>query len=1769
MLDVVSNVRKVGRRLRPCMSSSAPIGFPATLKAAMLTRRRALMLPLLLAVALMALAVFFVSNAPPAAQAQPGTDYDADDDGLIEVSGLAQLNAIRWDLDGDGSASDTGYAAAFPNPAEGMGCPTTGCVGYELAADLDFDTNSNGQADAGDEYWNNGHGWVPIGEHPPRVTHREPATGYFDAVFEGNGRVISNLYIDSSLHKLAQAVGLPRSKWGRSTGLYGQTAHLGLFEKVGARGVVRNVGLEDVDVSRRYSCVTSVTSYPGWCGRGRVGGLAGVNRGKISGSWVTGAVSNTGTDANELSSQIPRHFAVTAGGLVGLANPSSVISGSYSTAVVSVQSDWGQLGVQGGGLVGRNDGSIIASYAAGRVYTNQGHAYRRFIYRVGGLVGHNNGTITASYSTSMVSGAGGHIVNSGLVADGDGNPALPHSHVDVGDSGLRGTATASYFDTGASGQSGSYVGVGKTTAELQGTTETSNQQNYTPYTGIYADWNVDLDGDGSGDDPWDFGTDSQYPVLSALGVTKQRGWAPLPTPVIDYDSDDDGLIEISDRYQLKVVRWDLNGDGSPSGAGYHIAFPNAAAGMGCPETGCVGYELVSDLDMDIGLYYIPRIVPIGGWSGRYSAVFEGNGHTIENLRASGFYQGSGLFSVISADGVVRNLNLASVNVGGRNWVGGLAGINHGAISNVHVSGDVGTRSVNDTGVGGLVGLNGPTGIITDSSSEGDAVGSVDGNDGRYVGGLVGRNEGSIGSSYSTANAWGVDSDDMGGLVGYNAASGSIRAGYATGDVWNGNWEKFIPDYWDVEPSRYLGGLVGTNEGEITASYSTGRASLGEAMGGLVGRHLGGTVTDSYYDTKTSGWNVSAGGVGKTTEELQRPWRYEGIYANWNLDLDGDGNPDDPWDFGSATQYPKHKAPDQEQSGLQGQQPLQQQEAPRDYSELISQMYQWRNDPQWVSEKPHTDRWDRALLAFGETVSDTTLTPMTAAEAQDFADRGWSRWVDVAAALEEIEAAAAAAQQQGTPNQAPTVSAPIADATIVNESGTKQVSLSSVFTDADGDSLTITAASSDEAVATVSVAPNYSTLTVSAQARGTATITVTAADGNGGTVSDTFTVTVKAAPAVALALADVSGLEVGSTQDVSLSGAFSDADGDALTITAASSDEAIATVSVASDGSRLTAARVAEGTATITVTAQDADGNRVSDNFTVSVKRYAALIAKMYQWRNDPQWSSYKAHTDRWDRALLAFGETVSDTSLTPMTAAEAQDFADRGWSRWVEVAAALKEIEAAPQQQQATPNQSPTVAAAIADATIVNQTGARQVSLSGTFSDGDGDSLTITAVSSNEAVATVSVASDHSTLTVSAQARGTATVTVTAADGNGGTVSDTFTVKVKAAPVVAAAIADVSGLEVGDAEDVSLSGVFSDADGDSLTYSAASSDDAVADAFLFHGTLTVVGISEGSGTITVTAQDADGNRVSDAFDVSVVPEPEQPNRAPTVASAIDDVTIVNQSATHTVSLSGVFDDADGDSLTITAGSSNDAVATASVSAGYSSLTVSAQARGTATITINANDGNGGTASDTFTVTVKAAPVVASAIADVSGLAVGDAEDVSLSGVFSDADGDTLTITASSSNDAIATATVAADGSNLTVTGVAEGTATITVTAQDADGNRVSDTFTVAVEPEEEEPEREASDGSPTVVSPLADISLEPPQHREISLSGVFRDPDGDDLTFSATSSNYAVAATLHVNGSTLTVVATGTGTATITVTAEDPDGNRVSDEFQVTVTPAS
>ena len=289
-------------------------------------------------------------------------DYDVDDDGLIEVGNLAQLDAVRYDLNGDGVVDDASdwqsYYDAFDQSSL-MGCPD-GCTGYELTASLDFDTNNSGAVDPGDTYWNNGEGWTPIGgEDTSAIGRLLFLSNPFAAIFEGNGHTVSNLFIDTDNVVLV--------------GLFGY-----------ASSSIRNMGVIDVDVK----------------GADLTGGLIGFNAGEIRASYVTGRVSGV----------------TNVGGLVGINQSTGEIRASYATGRVTGEDDVG-------GLAGDNRGKITASYVTGRVRGkenvgglvgfNQSTGEIRASYATGrvagdsdagGLVGSNEGALTASYWDKHTSG---------------------------------------------------------------------------------------------------------------------------------------------------------------------------------------------------------------------------------------------------------------------------------------------------------------------------------------------------------------------------------------------------------------------------------------------------------------------------------------------------------------------------------------------------------------------------------------------------------------------------------------------------------------------------------------------------------------------------------------------------------------------------------------------------------------------------------------------------------------------------------------------------------------------------------------------------------------------------------------------------------------------------------------------------------------------------------------------------------------------------------------------------------------------------------------------------------------------------------------------------------------------------------------------------------------------------------------------------------------------------------------------------------------------
>lgn len=318
--------------------------------------------------------------------------------------------------------------------------------------------------------------------------------------------------------------------------------------------------------------------------------------------------------------------------------------------------------------------------------------------------------------------------------------------------------------------------------------------------------------------------------------------------------------------------------------------------------------------------------------------------------------------------------------------------------------------------------------------------------------------------------------------------------------------------------------------------------------------------------------------------------------------------------------------------------------------------------------------------------------------------------------------------------------------------------------------------------------------------------------------------------------------------------------------------------------------------------------------------------------------------------------------------------------------------------------------------------------------------------------------------------------------------------------------------------------------------------------------LALVLITAGA-TVLVATCGGDGGTEPTPVTPPTPPTPPPPaNRAPTATGSIEAQTIPAGESV-TVNVAGNFTDPDGNTLSFSAASSDDAVATASVSG--SNVTIEGVAAGSTTVTVTASDPGGLSATQSIAVTVEAAnqAPVGEGIIDDQGMVVGDEVTVDVTDNFSDPDGDDLTYTATSSDTAVAT--VATDGAMVTITAVGAGEATVTVTATDPGELSATQEFGVVVTEANEAPVAEGT---------IDDVTVVAGSEATVDVTANFSDPDGDDLTYAATSDDPSVA-TVAMEGAVVTVTGVAPGSATVTVTASDAGMLSASLEFGVTVTP--
>lgn len=297
--------------------------------------------------------------------------------------------------------------------------------------------------------------------------------------------------------------------------------------------------------------------------------------------------------------------------------------------------------------------------------------------------------------------------------------------------------------------------------------------------------------------------------------------------------------------------------------------------------------------------------PIGTRFSPFKGKFDGLGHDISGLtiQSSATSSGSGFGMFGGTDtAVLRNVSLSGINfsIASNDNLGGLVGRAVSTqISNVAVAGRVSA----DAGYAG--GLASVLVNSLESSSIESSSASVVVRAKAYGGGLVGRTEQGQAGSVTISNSWasgsvsysggtgGPAGSSFGGLVG-SLGYGTINSSYATGAV---------------SASYSVGGLVGSSSGPISNTFATGSVTGKSGVGGLVG-FVGGadaTVTHSYaigavtgqtnvggligsnasgatisgfWDTETSTQASSAGGIGKSSAQLNDLETFKS--AGWSI-----------------------------------------------------------------------------------------------------------------------------------------------------------------------------------------------------------------------------------------------------------------------------------------------------------------------------------------------------------------------------------------------------------------------------------------------------------------------------------------------------------------------------------------------------------------------------------------------------------------------------------------------------------------------------------------------------------------------------------------------------------------------------------------------------------------------------------------------------------------------------------------------------------------------
>lgn len=308
------------------------------------------------------------------------TDWQAGGEYTYTVS-LAAAKDLGYTIESNGSYTVTS-ADGLMNIAELV---NGGKSDINITLDKDIDLT--------------GKEWTPIG------------TGYsnkYTGTFDGGGHTIKGLTVTTN------------------------DQFVGLFGSIGYAGTVKNVMMEDVQITSNRSS-------------GFAGGVAGYSDGTIENCSVSGSVSGTvyvggvvgvqiGGSITGCSSSATVKGTVDVGGVAGQTNSSATLTACYATGNVIIEMD-PKKNIAGGSLVGMNAGSsLLACYATGNVTsTGSSTGYMH----IGGFLGNNYTTVTACYWKNNHEQGIGYNRESTGATKVDGSVVTWQKAVDVMDTALQ------------------------------------------------------------------------------------------------------------------------------------------------------------------------------------------------------------------------------------------------------------------------------------------------------------------------------------------------------------------------------------------------------------------------------------------------------------------------------------------------------------------------------------------------------------------------------------------------------------------------------------------------------------------------------------------------------------------------------------------------------------------------------------------------------------------------------------------------------------------------------------------------------------------------------------------------------------------------------------------------------------------------------------------------------------------------------------------------------------------------------------------------------------------------------------------------------------------------------------------------------------------------------------------------------------------------------------------------------------------------------------